>query len=110
MMVGQYFSDDELRRAAKERVARLLKVRSDFLSLDFVFGEDIKASFVSDWKANEFDVIYDDICDVADKKTWKELSSGIKVIRTVGDYCEFMVYCYRIKPDEVLHILRMDPS
>ena len=104
-MVERFFSDDELRRAAKERIARLLKVSSDTLSLDAVFGEDIKASFVSDWKANELDIIYDDICDIADKKVWKELSSGVDAVRTVRDYCELMVRCYHVKPKRVVQVL-----
>ncbi len=99
------YSDEKLRQAAKKRVARLFNVSSDTLPLDVVFGEDLNESFVSDWKANEFDCIYDDICEVSDRKVWKELSSGAKVIRTVGDYCEFMVFCYRTKPKEVVRVL-----
>lgn len=100
-------SDEELRRAAKLRVAQLFNMNPDALRHDFVFGEDLKASYVSDWKANEFDLIYDDICDVSDRNNWKALSSGVLVIRTVGDYCEYMVRCYRIKPKEVIRVLRI---
>lgn len=98
-------SDEELRRAARSRVARLFNVNPDTLDLDVVFGEGLKASFVSDWKANEFDLLYDDICDVADRNIWKELGSGVFAIRTVGDYCEYMVRCYRTKPKEVIRVL-----
>ncbi len=105
MMTATTLSDDELRQAAKKRVARLIKVSSDDLSLDAVFGEDIKASFVSDFKLNELDILLEDIHDVADKQTEKELNSGTAVIRTVGDYCEHMVRCYRTKPKEVARIL-----
>lgn len=104
-MIARAFSDDELRQAAKKRVARLLKVSLDDLSLDAVFGEDIKASFVSDFKLNEFDILLEDIHIVADKKTKKELNSGATVIRTVGDYCEHMVRCYHTKPKEVVSVL-----
>jgi len=104
-MDATVLSDDELRQAAKERVARLLKVSPDSLSLDAVFGEDIKASFVSDWKLNEFDLLLEDIRDVADRKIQRELNSGATVIRTVGEYCEFMVRCYRTKPKEVVRVL-----
>lgn len=99
------FSDAELRQAAKQRVARPLKVSEDDLSLNTVFGEDIKASFVSDFKLNEFDILLEDIREVADKQIEKELNSGAMLIRTVGDYCEHMVRCYRTKPTEVARVL-----
>ena len=99
------FSEEQLLTAAKERVARLFYITPDTLDLNFVFGEDLKASFTSDWKLNELDHLLEDIQDVADKKAMKELSSGIKVIRTVRDYCEFMVRCYQNKPNEVVRVL-----
>ena len=46
-----------------------------------------------------------DIRDVADKHVVKELGSGTLVIRTVGDYCDHMVRCYRTKPKDVIYIL-----
>ncbi len=98
-------SDEELRRAAKSRVACLFNVSLDTLALDIVFGEGLKVSFVSDFKANEFDQLDYDIRDVADRQILKELSSGILVIQTVGDYCEHMVRCYRTKPEEVIRVL-----
>lgn len=104
-MTATALSDDELRQAAKKRVARLFKVSSDDLSFDAVFGEDIKASFVSDFRLNEFDILLEDIHYVADMKTERELNSGATAIRTVGDYCEHMVRCYRTKPKEVARVL-----
>lgn len=104
-MAANIFSDDEIRQAAKKKVARLFKVSSDDLSFDAVFGEDLKTCFVSDWRLNEFDLLLEDIRCVADKKTKKELSSGVIVIRTVGDYCEYMLCCYRTKPEEVSYVL-----
>lgn len=104
-MSETFFSDEELRRAAKKRVACLFNVSPDSLALDYVFGEELKESFVSEWKLNEFDLLLEDIRDVADRKTRKELNSGATVIRTVGDYCEFMVRCYRTKPEDVVRVL-----
>lgn len=98
-------SDEELRRAAKLRVARLFNVNLDTLEADVAFGEDLKVSFISDFKPNEFDQVDYDIRDVADPQILKELSSGTLVIRTVGDYCEHMVRCYRTKPEEVIRVL-----
>ncbi len=105
------YSDDELRLAAKARIARVFNVSPDALSLDAVFGDDLKASFVSTWKDvltykdNELDEILYDIRDVANRQTLKKLNNGDLVIRTVGDYCEFMVSGYRTKPKLVIEIL-----
>lgn len=103
-------SDEDLRRAARTRVAHLFNVSLDALGLDILFGEDLKASFVSDWKENEFDKLLYDIRDVADRKTLKKLDSGELVIRTLGEYCEYMVRCYRTKPNEVIRVLHIDES
>jgi len=100
-------TDDELRRAAKLRVASLFNVSADTLGLDVAVGEGLKASFVSDFKANEFDQLDYDIRDVADRQTLKEMGNGVLVIRTVGDYCEHMVRCYRTKPEDVIRVLRI---
>jgi hypothetical protein len=100
-------SDEELRQAAKLRVANVFKMNPDTLGENAVFGETLKASFVSDFKYSELDKIDFDIRDVADKKTLKELGSGTLVIRTVGDYCEHMVRCYRTKPEEVIYVLQI---
>lgn len=105
------YSDDDLRLAAKERVARMFNTSLDALSLDAVFGDDLKASFVSTlkdvltYKDNELDEILIDIRDVADRRTLKKLNNGELVIRTVGDYCEFMVNGFRDKPKLVIEIL-----
>ena len=99
------FSDEHVRRVAKERVARLFNVSPDALGLDVVFGEGLEASFVSAWKHNEFDQILHDIRDVADRHILKELDAGDLVVRSVGDYCEYMVRCYHTNPKEVISVL-----
>lgn len=100
------FSDEELRQAAKSRIARLFNVDSDtIIASDVAFGEELKASFVSSWRDNEFDEILYDIRDVADRQTLKKLNAGSLVIRTVGDYCEHMIRCYHTKPKEVIRVL-----
>jgi len=75
--------------------------------LEAVFGKELKASFVSDFKANEFDQLNNDIRDVADRQLVKELNLGTLVIRTVGDYCDHMVKCYQTKPQEVMRVLQI---
>ncbi|AEG01996.1 hypothetical protein [Methylomonas methanica] len=102
--------NEKIRQCALARIACLFDVDPATLALDSEFGIDLKASFISDFKTNEFDQLDYDIRDVADRPTLKELSSGKLVIRTVDDYCEHMVRCYYTKPAEVMHILRMDPS
>jgi hypothetical protein len=65
------------------------------------FGDDLKASFVSDWRHNEFDQVLHDIRDVADAETLRVLDAGTLVIRTVGDFCDHMVRCYKTSPRAV---------
>lgn len=97
--------EEELRQYARQRVARVFNLDPLSLPLDFVFGEDLRPTFVSHFKRNELDKIGDDIEDVADRRILKELEAGSVVIRTVGDYCEHMVRCYRTRPKDVLHVL-----
>jgi hypothetical protein len=101
-------SEEKIRQYARVRVADLFNVQPDALPLEAAFGEALKASFVSDFKANEFEQLDRDIKDVADRQILKELSSGTLVIRTVGDYCDHMVRCYRVNPKEVMRVLRID--
>ncbi len=90
-----------------KRIGHLFNVDPKSLSNDLVFGEDLKSSFVSNFKLNEFDKIHNDILDVADALILNELNSGALEIRTVGDYCAYMVRCYLTNEDEVKHILKM---
>lgn len=99
-----------VREQARQRIARLFKAKADSLAMEAVFGEDLKASFVSDFKANEFDLLDNDIKDVADRRLLRDLSSGALVIRTVGDYCDHMVRCYGIKPKDVARVLQFEPT
>ncbi len=99
--------EGKVREYALLRVAYLFNVERHLLSLNARFGEELKASFVSDFKANEYEQLDRDIKDVADRQISQELSSGTLVIRTVGEYCDHMVRCYRTKPDEVIRVLRI---
>lgn len=69
------------------------------------FGEDLFASFVSDFRYNELDQVLHDLRDVADREICKELDAGTVLIQTVGDYCEHMVRCYKTKPKDVAMLL-----
>lgn len=100
--------EEKVRRHARLKVSGLFNVQPDSLALDAAFGEELKASFTSDFRANEFDQLDRDIRDVADRDVLKQLSSGALVIRTVGDYCDHMARCYRTKPKEVIRVLRME--
>lgn len=101
------FTPEELRRAAKARIARLFNTEIDAISLEFEFGEHLNVSFRSDFRANEHDQIYYDIRDAADRDTLKQIESGALVVRTVGDYCEHMVHCFETNRSEVLRILSL---
>ncbi len=99
-----------IRRHALQRLASVFNVYIDALPLGARFGEDLKARPVSDFKANEFDIIDGDIKDVADKPLLKAMSRGDLEIRTVADYCDHMVRCYATKPKDVARLLSLPQS
>ena len=72
------------------------------------FGDDLKASFVSDFRRNEFDKVNDDIHDVADRAITKEMASGRLIIQTVGDYCDHLVRCSVTREKAVKKLLGID--
>ncbi len=90
--------EQSIRAAALARIAQLFSLPASSLKDEMRFGDDLKASFVSDWRRNEFDQVLDDIRDVADAETLKALNAGILVITTIGDYCDHMVRCYEANP------------
>jgi len=96
-----------IRERALLRISEIFNIPIQDVRLDSKFGEDLKASFVSDFRYNEFDRVDQDIHDVADRKITKELREGIITIRTVGEYCDYMVRCYETKPEDVNKILRL---
>lgn len=101
------YPEDVIRLHALRHLAAVFRVPESSLSNDARFGQELKAAPASDFKANEFDIIDDDIKDVADKRLLKEMAQGLLVIQTVGDYCEHMVRCSALKPKEVARILRL---
>jgi len=94
-----------IREKALQRISKTFAIPVEDLTNDMEFGKDLTASFVSDFRNNEFDLINDDIHDVADKQTTKEMENGVLTIRTVGDYCNHMVRCHEFKPSMVKKIL-----
>ena len=96
-----------IREHALARIAEIFGIPVTMLRQDTKFGEDLKASFRSDFRFNEFDKVDFDIRDVADRKITKELNKGEATIYTVGDYCDHMVRCYETKPEDVSIILRL---
>ncbi len=99
--------DQFVRSAALQRIGEVFGVSASSLSQDARFGVDLNASFNSDFRRNELDIISDDIHDVADKRSARDLASGRLVIHTVGDYCDFMERCSTTNPREVRHLLKL---
>lgn len=99
-----------IRERALLRLADIFKVPVETLTPEYRFGDDLKATFISDFRRNEFDRVDDDIHDVADRSITEELRSGSLTIKTVRDYCDHMVRCSKAKPkivDKLLGINRM---
>lgn len=99
--------EEMIRQYALRRIAEIFGVSKDTLSPGARFGQELKAAPASDFKSNQFDIIDGDLKEVADKQLLKKVAQGTLVIRTVGDYCEHMVDCSRIKPEQVASILRL---
>jgi hypothetical protein len=97
--------DEQIRGKAMLRLCRIFGLPLEALARERRFGEDLRASFVSDFRRNELDRINDDIHDVADRSIAKELASGKLMIRTVGDYGDHMVRCSKTRPKEVQKLL-----
>jgi len=95
-------SEQAVRRHSLRHLAEVFCVSEASLSLDARFGKELKANPASDFKVNQFDIVGGDIKDVADKRLLKEMAQGKLVIQTVGDYCEHMVRCSSIYPEEVV--------
>lgn len=89
------------------RVAEIFQIPAANLDPGLRFGEDLKPSFISDFKENELDQISNDIHDMADRKAAAELKSGKLIIRTVQDYCDFMVRCSETNPKGVGHLFKI---
>ncbi|MBF0147451.1 MAG: hypothetical protein HQL84_12975 [Magnetococcales bacterium] len=101
---------DVVRLFALHKLAEVFRVPGSSLSNEARFGHELKAAPASDFKLNEFDLIDNDIKDVADKRLLKEMSQGRLVIRTVGEYCDHMVRCSSLKPKEVARVLLLPPT
>lgn len=99
-----------IRDRAHARVAQVFGLAPAALPLSAEFGKDLKASFVSEFRFNEFDKIDQDIKDVADRATRKRLGSGDLVIHTVADYCDHMVACYATNPRDVARLLNLETA
>lgn len=103
-------SEEVVRRHSLRHLAEVFGTSEALLYLDARFGQELKANPASDFKANQFDIIAGDIKDVADKKLLKEMLQGKLVIQTVGDYCQHMVRCSRINPEEVVRVLQLSAT
>lgn len=101
-------AEEIIRERAHARVAQLFGLAPDAMQPGAEFGKELKASFVSDFRHNEFDKLDQDIKDVADQATKKRLASGELVIRTVADYVDHMVACYATNPREVVRLLGLE--
>lgn len=97
-----------IREKALLRLSGIFGIPVTDLSPDRRFGDDLKASFVSDFRRNEFDKVNDDIHDVADREITREMASGRLTIHTVGDYCDHMVRCSKSRLKEVRRVLGIE--
>lgn len=94
----------EIEYLAKKRISKIFKINIKNLSPDFIFGQDLTPSFISDWKQNEIDDVIEDINFIVSRSIKIELGKDFK-LNTVEDYCNFMIKSYYKNPKRVLKIL-----
>ena len=99
------WSEDEVRANARIRIAAIFRVAVADLADSTSFGGELRASFVSDFARNEFDIVSDDLRDVADRTTLRKIATGRITVRTVGEYCDHMACCWLRRPEEVQYVL-----
>ncbi|WP_019677760.1 hypothetical protein [Arsukibacterium perlucidum] len=97
--------EHQVREKSLCRLAEIFNVGISELSDEIDLTTTFKASTVKFWKRNHFDMILDDIRDVAGKEMIKLLNKGEVEIKTVKDYVEFMIICYRKNPQLVELVL-----
>lgn len=99
--------DEVIRNLAMQRIASIFNTPASSLSKDATFGIDLKATHPPGlFSPNEYDKIEGDILDVCNRETYKAITSGNLTIRTVNDYCEHMIKCYKKKPKDVIATLK----
>jgi len=100
--------DEIVRKFAMQRIANIFNIPVGSLNKEAVFGSDLKATHSPGlFNPNEYDKIESDILDVCSRETYKAISSGNLTIRTVGDYCDHMIKCYKKKPKDVIQTLNI---
>ena len=87
------------------RISRIFHIPIAEIHRELRFGVDLKPGFVSDFRDNELDIINYDLHDAATKGIRADLIAGRIVIKTVGDYCEFMLRCSEFNQKRVESIL-----
>ena len=90
---------------ALARLSKVFRISVAEEHMNFRFGEELRATFVSDFRRNELDQINDDVHDVADRATRKKLDRGELIIHTVKDYCDYMIRCSANNAAEVISVL-----
>lgn len=101
-------SEKIVREFALKRIADVFNVSVEAFSGEAVFGEQLTATRRPGlFKRNEYDSIYDDILDVCYRAKYKEISSGNLVIRSVDDYCDHMIQCYKKNSKDVIATLNI---
>jgi hypothetical protein len=103
--MGNHYLEEDVRRAALARLAWIFGRAIDEMTEKLRFDSDLKVSFLSSFRDNEFDRIDHDIKDVATTAIRSELASGKLEIWTVGDYCDHMVRCWKANEREVARVL-----
>lgn len=100
-------TQDVIREFSLRRLAKIFNISKNDLFEDQRFGFDLISSKANDFRLNEFDIIDNDIKDVANKYIKKEMENGLLIVSTVGDYCDHMIRCSHTNFDDVSYVLEI---
>lgn len=98
----KYFSEKQIFVAAKQRVADIFYLSPENLELDDIIGEaKLHVSPPGFMSYNGLDILNEDMFAASWDRTCKSVIKKMypdntpEMLYTVGDYCEYMVFCYR---------------
>jgi hypothetical protein len=90
-----------IRDKSIERLTKIFNVEASLLSDDIDLTTQFDPKPVSFFKRNEFDKVADDLQDAASNNILSKLNAREIEVKTVGDYINFMIMCYKDRPNMV---------
>ena len=97
--------EEIIRNKALVRLSSIFSVPVKILDGDMLITKIKEPRKISLLKRNEYDIVADDIRDVASTRILKLINNGDLTIITVDDYVNHMISCYKEVPRLVNNLL-----